>query len=133
MTSWLLVAVSHEHFKFRVLLAISSPAHIIHFTQQQQVRRYRITQIKEEKGKSGNMLILKGKIISWCFCFGSGFPGGSVVKNPPTNAGDVGSIPGSGRSPEDANGNLLPYSCLEIPGQRNLVGYIIHGVTKSRT
>ena len=45
-----------------------------------------------------------------------GFPGGSVVKNPPANAGDprdVGSVPGSGRSPGVGNGNLLPYSCLE--------------------
>ena len=36
-----------------------------------------------------------------------GFPGGSVVKNLPVNAGDVGSIPGSGRSPEEENGNSL--------------------------
>ena len=35
----------------------------------------------------------------------SGFPGGSVVKNPPANAGDVGLIPGSGRSPGEGNGN----------------------------
>ena len=42
-----------------------------------------------------------------------GFPGGSVVKNPPTNAGDMGSIPGSGRSPGVGNGNPLQYSCLE--------------------
>ena len=43
----------------------------------------------------------------------SGFPGGSVVKNPPDNAEDVGSIPGSGRSPGGGNGNPLQYSCLE--------------------
>ena len=36
-----------------------------------------------------------------------GFPGGSEVKNPPANAGDVSSIPGSGRSPEEGNGNPL--------------------------
>ena len=42
-----------------------------------------------------------------------GFPGGSVVKNPPANAGDAGSIPGSGRSPGVGNGNPLQYSCLE--------------------
>ena len=45
-----------------------------------------------------------------------GFPGGSVVKNPPANAEDArdaGSILGMGRSPEAGNGNLLPYSCLE--------------------
>ena len=42
-----------------------------------------------------------------------GFPGGSEVKNLPANAGDVGAIPGSGRSPGEGNGNLLQYSCLE--------------------
>ena len=44
-----------------------------------------------------------------------GFPGDTVVKNPPANAGDtrdVGSIPGSGRSPRVGNGNPLQYSCL---------------------
>ena len=45
-----------------------------------------------------------------------GFPGRSVLKNPPANAGvarEVGSIPGSGRPPGVGNGNLLQYSCLE--------------------
>ena len=42
-----------------------------------------------------------------------GFPAGSVVKNLPANAGDVGSVPGSGRSPGEGNGNPLQYSCLE--------------------
>ena len=49
------------------------------------------------------------------------FPGGSVVKNPPSNAGDtgdVGSIPESGRFPGEANGNLLQYSCLENSMER---------------
>ena len=40
-------------------------------------------------------------------------PDGSVVKNPPAKAGDVGSIPGSGRSAGEGNGNPLQYSCLE--------------------
>ena len=45
-----------------------------------------------------------------------------MVKNPPANAGDQGSIPGSGRSPGGGHGNA--YSCLENPhGQRSLVGY----------
>ena len=46
----------------------------------------------------------------------NGFPGGSVVKNPPANAGDagdVGLILGSGRSPGGGNGNPLQYSCLQ--------------------
>ena len=40
-----------------------------------------------------------------------GFPGGSMVKNPLASAGDTGSIPGSGRSPGEGNGNPLQYSC----------------------
>ena len=42
-----------------------------------------------------------------------GFPGGTVIKNPPANAGDMGSVPGSGRSPGERNSYLLQYSCLE--------------------
>ena len=42
-----------------------------------------------------------------------GFPGGSVVKNPPANGADAGLIPGSGRSPGEENDNPLQYSCLE--------------------
>ena len=44
-----------------------------------------------------------------------GFPGGSDDKESACNAGDLGSIPGSGRSPGEGNGNLLLDSCLEIP------------------
>ena len=57
-----------------------------------------------------------------------GFPSGSVVKNPPANTGDTGSIPGSGRSPGEGNGNPLQYSCLGNPnGQRSLVDYSLWG------
>ena len=42
-----------------------------------------------------------------------GFPSDSGLKNPPANAEDMGSIPGSGRSPGEGNGNPLQYSCLE--------------------
>ena len=44
-----------------------------------------------------------------------GFPGGSEVKASASNEGDLGSIPGSGRSPGERNGNPLQYSCLENP------------------
>ena len=44
-----------------------------------------------------------------------GFPGSSMVKNPPANAGDKSSIPGSGGSPGEGNGNQLQYSCLGNP------------------
>ena len=47
-----------------------------------------------------------------------GFPGGSLVKNPPANAGDLGSIPGLGRSHGGRNGNPLHYSCLGNPMDR---------------
>ena len=43
------------------------------------------------------------------------FPGGSEVKVPASHGGDLGSIPGSGRSPGEGNGNPLQYSCLENP------------------
>ena len=59
-----------------------------------------------------------------------GFPGGSVVKNPPGNAGDtevVGSIPGSGRSPGVGNGNPLQYCFLENSIDRGTWRTIIHG------
>ena len=45
----------------------------------------------------------------------TGFPGGSEFKVSAWNAGDPGSIPGSGRSPGEGNGNPLQYSCLENP------------------
>ena len=59
-----------------------------------------------------------------------GFPGGSVVKNPPANAGDVGSARGSGRPPGEENGNPLQYSCLGISIDRGAWQAIVHGVTK---
>ena len=62
-----------------------------------------------------------------------GIPGGSVVKNPPVNAGDMGSILGSGRSPGEGNGNLLQYSCLRNPMDRGAWQATVHGVVKSWT
>ena len=60
----------------------------------------------------------------------TGFPGGSVVKNPPANAGDVGLIPGSGRSPREENGNPLRCSCLGNPIDRGAWGATDHGFAK---
>ena len=51
------------------------------------------------------------------------FPGSAVVMNPPANAGDVGSIPGSGRPPGEGNGNPLQILAWRIHGQRSLGGY----------
>ena len=62
-----------------------------------------------------------------------GFLGGSVVKNPPANAGDAGSIPGSGRPPGGGNGNPFQCSCLENSLDREAWLATVHGVTKSQT
>ena len=72
--------------------------------------------------------------IDFC-CFKSprGFPGGSVVKNPPANAGDLGSIPGSRRSPGGGNGNPLQYSRLDIPMDRGAWRATVNRVEKSWT
>ena len=78
-----------------------------------------------------------------------GFPGGSLLKNPPTNArgfpggsdakasaynaGDPGSIPGWGKSSGEGNGNPLQYSCLENPMDRGAWQVTVHAVAKSQT
>ena len=58
----------------------------------------------------------------------SGFPGGSEVKASACNAGDLDSIPGSGRSPREGNGNPLQYSCLENPMDGGAWWATVHGV-----
>ena len=62
-----------------------------------------------------------------------GFPGGSEVKASASNAGDLGSIPGSGRSPGEGNGSPLQDSCLENPMDRGAWWATVHGVAKSWT
>ena len=59
-----------------------------------------------------------------------GFSGGSVVKNLPANAGEVGSIPGLGRSPGEEDGNSLQYSCLGNPMDRGAWWAAVLGFTK---
>ena len=75
--------------------------------------------------------------LSQCLCLLysmiSGFLGASVVKNPPASAGDTGSIPGSGRSPGEGNGNPLHCSCLENPVDRGAWWASVYGLQKSRT
>jgi len=66
----------------------------------------------------------------------SGFPGGTVVKNPPVNAGDTGgtgSIPGLRRSTGVGSGNPLQYACLENSMDRGTWWATVLGVTKSQT
>ena len=63
-----------------------------------------------------------------------GFPGGSVVRNLPANAGatgDAGSAPGSGRSLGEGNGNPLQCSCLKNPTDRGAWRATVHGIAES--
>ena len=70
--------------------------------------------------------------LNWCTT--GGFPGGSDGKESTCIVGDLGSIPGLGRSPEGGHRNPLQHSCLEnLPGQRNLVGYSPWGHKESYT
>ena len=64
-----------------------------------------------------------------CSKLSTGFPGGSVVGNPPANAGDTSSIPGPGRSSGEGNGNLLQYSRPGNPMERTQKA-TVHGVIK---
>ena len=56
-----------------------------------------------------------------------------MVKNPPADAGDTGSSPGSERSPAEGNGNLFQYSCLENSMDRGTWEATLHEVAKSQT
>ena len=61
------------------------------------------------------------------------FPGGSDGKECTCNVGDLGLIPGVGRSPGGGNGSPLQYSCLENPMDRGAWQSTVHGVAKSQT
>ena len=63
---------------------------------------------------------------------GTGLPGGSTGKESTCSAGDLGSIPGLGRSPGEGNGNPLQYSCLGNPMDRGAWQATVHGVTRVR-
>ena len=81
---------------------------------------------------------LKKKLKLKLICFNPfiKIPSDLVVKNLPANAGDagdVGSIPGLGRSPGEENGSPFQYSGLENPRDRGAWRAIVHGAAKSRT
>ena len=80
-----------------------------------------LMKVKEESTKVGLKLnIQKTKIVA---CF----PGGAEVKASACNVGDLGSIPGSRRSPGEGNGNPLQYSCLENPMDGEAWWATVHG------
>ena len=71
-------------------------------------------------------------VSDWGLAISMGFPGGSDGKESTCNMGDLGSIPGLGRSPGGGHGNTLQYSCLENPHeQRSLAGYGPRGCKES--
>ena len=81
---------------------------------------------------------ISSALSAGCHCLGPGFndtvgfPGGSVVKNPPASAGED-SILESGRSPGGGNGNPFQYSCLGNSMDRGAWWATVHGVTKEST
>ena len=94
---------------------------------------------KMEPGWKSGKLIPKLLLPQWifppCICLSlkTNFPGGSDGKMSDGNAGDLGSIPGSVRSPGEGNGNPLQYSCLENPMDGGAWWATVHGVAKSWT
>ena len=94
------------------------------------------TELERTPRVEGCMGVKKRKIlkpdrhrIDFLLCF----PGGSDGKESACNAGDLGSIPGSGRSLEEVHDNLLQYSCLENLMDRGAWRATVHGVAQSRT
>ena len=88
------------------------------------------TQLHPPNGRT----VLHGLVINLTrFLLCKGFPGGSDSKESACNVRDLGSIPGSGRSPGEGNGNPLKYSCLEKYMGRGPGRATAHWVAKSRT
>ena len=101
----------------------------IHAYTVTQLRKFQAYRISKDISRSNfNFVGWQDPWVKSLKCFNSrqwvgamGFPAGSVVKNPPANAGDAGHaglIPGSGRSPGEGNGCPLQYSCLGKPMDR---------------
>ena len=82
---------------------------------------------------SGQSCSQRSSFLSIMLLSSMGFPGGSEVKASACNAGDLGSIPGLGRSPGEGNGNPLQYSCLENPMEGRAWQAAVHRVAKSQT
>ena len=82
---------------------------------------------------SGELNVQRGRSVLFIPGTRIGFPGGSVVKNPPANAGDSGLISRSERSPGEGNGNPPQYSCLENPTGGGAWQATVPRVTKSQS
>ena len=97
-----------------------------------------INQLTYIKQMAPSLIIFNSHIhVATLFCntiiYNMGFPGGSLGKESACKVGEPGSIPGSGRSPEEGYGNSLKYSCLEKFMDRGAWLATVLGVTKSRT
>ena len=121
--------VSVHATKFIFSRALDSSSKLLHFPHGISLM------ILDSLGFSwGAYLFMKlfslfGSLFFWFTCNSSAvFPGSSASKESTCNAGDMGSIPGLGRSPGEGNGYPLQYS-----GLQNSMACIVHGVTKSRT
>ena len=79
------------------------------------------------------VLGLVGMVVQTLRLRWAGWQGSSDGKESSCNAGDLGLIPGSGRSPGEGNGNPLQYSCLENPVDKEAWWATVHGLTKSLT
>ena len=71
--------------------------------------------------------------LSSCFLKVAALASGSVGKESACNAGELGLIPGLGRSPGEGNGNPLQYSCLENSMDRGARQAAVHGISKNQT
>ena len=80
--------------------------------------------------QQGGIIFQESMSSTFCFKLVWGFPRSSVSKESASNAGDLGSIPISGRSLGEGNGNSLQYSCLENPMDRGAWQAAVHGVTR---
>ena len=117
-------------FLQRIFLTQGSNPHLLHLLLQ-QVGSLPLAppgKPQEVGAPSGHIFAIKGLLI-----LVQGFPGGSEVKASACNAGDLGLIPGWGRSPGEGNGNPLQYSCLENPMDGGAWWATVHRVAKSWT
>ena len=118
---WLLhfVLLHYRDVSHLSLNLMDQPLLVSHFSSAASPPLSAFTELKSNRAFLWITPWLKGML---------GFPGGSEVKVSACNTGNLGSIPGLGRSPGDVKGYRLQYSGLE-----NFMDYTVHGVTKSRT
>ena len=121
-------AILHHHPSPNAL-----PARPLLNSSQKPWCQDQVSQIHQDIYKMALKWIFKSSIYSTQLTILVGLPGGSVVKNPLANAGDMGLIPGSGRFPGEGNSNPFLYSCLGNPMDRGAWQASVHGEAKNQT